>query len=74
MEIFITYLGKKSVIAIREDDIVLTLKDKLWYENYIEYRDNIKLIFQGKILTDFITLNEYGIKNGSVIHIINNKV
>ena len=42
MEIFITYLGKKSVIAIREDDIVLTLKDKLWYENYIEYRDNIK--------------------------------
>jgi ubiquilin len=63
---------EKWVLECEEGDTVLNIKQKLSSDSGIPSED-IKLIYAGQILNDSKTINQYGIKDGHSVHLVQSK-
>lgn len=70
MLIFVKTLTRKTIpLTVRASDTIETIKDKIETVDGIP-PDQQRLIFAGKDLLDERTVSDYGIYDGSTIHLV----
>jgi len=63
-----TLSGRKLTLRVSEATSILELKHKISENVEIAVRD-MRLVFQGKSLADEYSLDHYGIRNDSLVHL-----
>lgn len=64
-----TLTGKTTTYTFEESSTVEEVKSVLMEKEGID-KDQIKLIFKGKQLTDALTLERAGVKAGETVHMV----
>ena len=69
MQIFFkTSTGKKIILEVEPSETIMEIKEKIKKEEEGIYLENQNLVFARKQLEDDRTLEDYNIKNDSIIH------